>query len=155
MLKVNFKLSGKLTFLSLLLFTMSCEVENTKIVNAEGIVATAAFASNSTKEVIKTQEILNGTWESFDSGSKSKWIFSKGELLKSNIYSFGEAGAPQKYKVIIQRTCGGTISETGKYISLTLNTSKEGKSMCYHIANYSSSEITLESKHGHTVILKK
>jgi hypothetical protein len=33
MLKVNFKLPGKLTFLSLLLFTMSCEVENTKIVN--------------------------------------------------------------------------------------------------------------------------
>jgi hypothetical protein len=155
MLKVNLKLLGKLMFLSLLFFTMSCEAENTGSVSTENIAVTAAFVLNFTEDIIKTQEILNGTWESFDSGSKSKWIFSEGELLKSNIYSFGEAGAPQKYKVVIQTTCGGAISETGKYISLTLNTSKDGKSMCYHIAKYSSSEITLESKHGYTLILKK
>lgn len=143
-------------FLFLLLSVISCEVEdtenNTAFVTTKQ-VASAAFISNT--NTVKTHEILNGTWESFDSGSKSKWIFQGNELLKSNIYSFGEAGSPQKYTVIVQTSCDGKSSDTGEYVSLILNDEKEQKGMCYHIASHSNAEVKLESKHGHTIVLKK
>lgn len=156
MLKLNYKLLKNCVLLFLLLSVISCEVENTE--NTENTTynnveksASAAFISNPT--IVKTHKILDGVWESFDSGTKTKWIFEGTELLKSNIYSFGEAGTPQKYTVKVQSTCDGKISDTGEYVSLILNDSDKG--MCYHIESHSSSEIILASKHGHTIILKK
>jgi hypothetical protein len=159
MSKVNSKLSVKLyVLLFLLLSIISCDIENTEetgtISRKDAVSPT--FMSNDSKSSLNMYEILNGTWESFDSGSKAKWIFSGDELLKSNIYSFGEAGNPQKYTVVIQVACGGKKSDAGEFVSLTSNDdAKEAKSVCYEIVSYSNSEIKLTSKHGHTIILKK
>jgi hypothetical protein len=156
MSKSNVKLLKNYTLLLLSLFVISCESEDTenttyKENNVEKL-ASATFVSNPT--IIKTHEILDGVWESFDSGIKSKWTFNGEELLKSNIYSFGEAGKPQKYTVTIQSACGGKISDTGEYLSFMLDDSDRGE-ICYHLESYSNSEIKMTSKHGHTIILKK
>jgi hypothetical protein len=159
MLKLKFKFLGKYGVLLFLVSTLiSCEESENYYESADlnqSLKTTASFVSRSQPDVVNTSQILNGTWESIDSGSKSKWIFNDGELLKNNIYSFGEAGEPQKYEVEIQKTCEGKESTTGKYILMKLQGSDEKRKMCYKIISYSENKVRLESKHGHSIILKK
>jgi hypothetical protein len=119
--------------------------QNTSSENvAEATIVNYAYKATTkiTKET-KTSVTLQGIWQTSNSGSKTKWKFSNGQLYKSTIYSFGEVGEPQVFKIDIKDECDGEFDKFGKTITLTSVRNKEKRSICYVVQKESNNTLIL------------
>lgn len=155
MTRINLTIIGRYFLLLSVVFLTNCEENNTSVVSTTTFTNTPSTLVSQNNNAIATHSTLNGTWDSFNVGAKSKWVFDKDVLSKTNIYSFGEVNEAQKYSVSVLDDYNGNPNDYGDYILLVLEGSESEKGICYKIMSKSANKVTLKSKGGHTVELTK
>ncbi len=133
-------------------FTVSCTNNETpqKRVLSSSLVPATTVSYTVSKSKIETSSKLEGEWETFNSGSKSKWRFTDNKLYKSSIYSFGEIGEPQVLDINYQTDCNGQTDIYGNSLSISISNKSTNitRTICYKILKSSKEEIILKSEHG-------
>jgi len=138
-------------FSILILSIISCNSSENSNNNPISTAATTVSYTYTPEVKIKTSEKIEGTWETFSSGTKTKWKFQGEKLYKSTIYSFGEVGEPQVLEVYFKDKCQGKSDIYGKSFTLSTNETDEKRQICYTITNISEEQFILNSEHGQKI----